>query len=290
MSPESSIPFCAPSASAARLPTWESELAGEAVDREQAVSLAARLTVFAFGLASYAVFFGTFLYAFGWVGGFWTPTMLDAPRVEWGAMPWTNALLINVGLLVLFALQHSVMARPWFKAWITRHIPEAAERSLYVLLSSVALLLMFWLWQPLGGVVWKVDQPVWRGVLIGLMSCGWLLVLCTTFLINHFDLFGLRQVWLHLRGRPYTHLKFQTPGPYRMVRHPLYVGWMVGFWATPTMTAAHLLFAVVTTIYILMAIRWEERDLAEFHGEAYRRYQREVPMLTPRLRGIDRAG
>jgi len=182
-------------------------------------------------------------------------------------------------------VQHSVMARPWFKAWVTRYIPEAMERSVYVMLSSVALLLMFWLWQPLGGSVWRVEHPVWRGLLWGLMGFGWLLVLVTTFVINHFDLFGLRQSWLHLRGRPYTHLKFQTPGPYRVVRHPLYVGWLIGFWATPTMTAAHLLFAVVTTLYILMAIRWEERDLADFHGESYRRYQREVPMLVPRVAG-----
>ncbi|MFM9958085.1 MAG: methanethiol S-methyltransferase [Phycisphaerales bacterium] len=284
-SPESTISFCAP-ASAARHRSATSVAPAEPVS--PADSLADRIGIFLFGVASYTIFFVTFLYAFGWVAGVGMPTALDAPRVEHEALPWFQSLAINVGLLLLFAVQHSVMARPWFKAWLTRSIPEPAERSLYVLLSSAALLLMFWLWQPLGGVVWSVDDPVWRGLLWGLMGFGWLLVFVSTWLINHFDLFGLRQVWLHLRGKPYTHLKFRTPGPYKHVRHPLYVGWLFGFWATPTMTVAHLLFAVVTTVYILMAIRWEERDLEEFHGEAYRRYRREVPMLVPRLRGSER--
>lgn len=250
-------------------------------------STLSRWGIFGYGVVSYAVFFATFLFAFGWVGGVLTPTSLDAPRAAEGAMAWGLALAVNLGLLLVFAVQHSVMARPWFKAWLTRFVAEPAERSTYVLLSSVALLLMFWLWQPLGGEVWRVEQPVLKWALVGLMASGWLLVLVATFLINHFDLFGLRQVWLHLRGKAYTHLPFKTPSLYRHVRHPLYVGWFIAFWATPTMTGTHLVFAVVTAVYILMAIRWEERDLTEFHGETYRKYQREVPMLVPgRRRGV----
>lgn len=247
-------------------------------------SLAHRVGVFAYGLACYAVFFVTFLYAFGWVGSFMTPTSLDAPWKGDGPLGWTLSLLVNLGLLLVFAVQHSVMARPWFKAWWTRIVPEAAERSTYVLLSSLALIGLFVFWQPLGGVVWDVQSAPGRVALVALSVCGWLLVFYATFLINHFDLFGLRQVWLHLRGRPYTHLKFQVPGAYRVVRHPLYVGWLTAFWAAPTMTGTHLVFAVVTTVYILMAIRWEERDLVELHGDNYRRYQAEVPMLIPGAR------
>jgi protein-S-isoprenylcysteine O-methyltransferase Ste14 len=180
------------------------------------------------------------------------------------------------------------MARPAFKRWWTRVVPEAAERSTYVLFSSLALILLFWGWQPMGAVVWDIQDPVGRAIAYALFAFGWGLVLVTTFLINHFDLFGLRQVWLHLRGRQYTHLRFVTPGPYRLVRHPLYVGWLFAFWATPTMTMAHLLFAVVTTAYILIAIRLEERDLVEAHGDDYENYHRRVPMLLPRLFG--RAG
>lgn len=245
-------------------------------------SAAWRIGVFAYSLASYALFFATFLYAFGFVAGVGTPTALD--RLPGATTPsWPFALLINLAALLLFAMQHSIMARPWFKARWTRSVPEAAERSTYVLLSSVALLLLFAVWQPLGGLVWNVEQPVLRGALFALMGFGWLLVLVTTFQINHFDLFGLRQGWLALIGRPYTHLPFKTPMLYRSVRHPLYVGWFIGFWATPTMTVAHLVFAVVTSVYILLAIRWEERDLVELHGERYVEYRRRVPKLVPRL-------
>jgi methanethiol S-methyltransferase len=235
-----------------------------------------RIGVFAYGVASYALFFATFLYAAGFVGNFFVPKSMDSAPVG----PFGTSLLINLGLLGLFAVQHSVMARPAFKRAWTRVVPEVAERSTYVLASSLALLLLFWQWRPLGGVVWNVQDPLARGLLHAGFAFGWLLVLATTFLINHFDLFGLRQVWLYLRGRPYTPLEFSTPGPYRLVRHPLYVGWLFAFWSTPTMTMTHLLFAVMTTVYILVAIQLEERDLVHAHPE-YAAYRGRVPMLIP---------
>ena len=238
-----------------------------------------RLLLLTYGVLSYALSLATFLYAVGFIGGFLTPTQLDDPAQ--GSL--AAALAIDVGLLALFALQHSGMARPRFKRWLTRFVPGPAERSTYVLLSSAALLVLFWQWQPLGGVVWEVQGEVARAAVYAVYAAGWLTVLATTFLINHFDLFGLRQVWLAFRGVPYTSLRFATPGPYRLVRHPLYVGWLTVFWAAPTMTAAHVLFAVGTTAYILAAIRWEERDLVTFHPE-YAAYRRRVPMLLPRLR------
>jgi protein-S-isoprenylcysteine O-methyltransferase Ste14 len=239
-----------------------------------------RITIFLYGVVSYAVFFATFLYAVGFIGNFGVPRTLDAGP----SRPFLESLAIDLGLLALFALQHSVMARPAFKRWFTRLVAEPAERSTYVLASSLALVVMFALWQPLGGVVWSVDDPAMRAVLWSLFAFGWLLVLVSTFLINHFDLFGLRQVWLQLSGRPYTHLPFGTPGPYRYVRHPLYVGWFFAFWATPTMTVSHLVFAVMTTGYILVAIQLEERDLVAHFGETYRSYRTRVPMLIPFLR------
>ena len=238
-----------------------------------------KVLFFAFGVASYAVFLLTFLYAVGFIGGFGVPTRLDGPPQG----PWAVALAINTALLGLFAVQHSVMARPAFKQRWTRIVPKPIERSTYVLLSSLALLLLFAQWRPMGGAVWSVEDPLGRMALRGLFAFGFGLVLVATFLINHFDLFGLRQVWLQLRGRPYTMLPFATPGPYRLVRHPLYVGWLFAFWATPTMTWAHLLFAVATTGYILIAIVLEERDLVREHGPSYEEYRRRVPKLVPRL-------
>jgi protein-S-isoprenylcysteine O-methyltransferase Ste14 len=236
-----------------------------------------RLTIFLYGVACYAVFFATFLYAIGFIGNFAVPRTLDgAPGAS-----FTASLLADLGLLGLFAIQHSVMARPAFKRWSTRLVPESAERSTYVLLSSLALIALFAWWQPLGGMVWTVTDPTLRGVIWGAFAFGWLLVLVSTFLINHFDLFGLRQVWLQLLGRPYTQLAFGTPGPYRLVRHPLYVGWFFAFWATPTMTGSHLVFAIATTAYILIAIQLEERDLIGHFGDTYRDYKQRVPMLVP---------
>jgi len=160
-------------------------------------------------------------------------------------------------------------------------VPKPLERSTYVLFSSLALILLFWQWQPLGGVVWSIEDTFVTVVIRGLFAFGWALVLVSTFLINHFDLFGLRQVWLYLRAKPYTTLRFGTPGPYRLVRHPLYVGWLFAFWSTPTMTYAHLLFSLATTAYILLAIQFEERDLTREHGDTYETYRRSVPMLIP---------
>jgi len=236
-----------------------------------------RAAVFIYGVICYVVFLATFLYAVGFIGGFAVPTTLDGPA----RTPLGTAIAIDVGLLSLFAIQHSVMARKWFKDRWTRIVPAAAERSTYVLFSSVALGVMFWQWRPLGGVVWSVTDPVMRAIVLALFAFGWTLVLVSTFLINHFDLFGLRQVWLYLRGKPYTMLVFRTPGPYRLVRHPLYVGWFFAFWATPVMTFAHLLFAVMTTAYILVAIQFEERDLVREHGAEYEEYRRRVPMIVP---------
>jgi protein-S-isoprenylcysteine O-methyltransferase Ste14 len=236
-----------------------------------------RVAIFAYGLVCYAVFFATFLYALGFVGNLFVPRSIDGvPRTD-----FTTALLIDLGLLGVFAIQHSLMARPFFKRWFTRLIPEPAERSTYVLFSSLALIALFAYWQPLGGIVWDVDDAVGRAILYTLFGFGWTLVLVSTFLINHFDLFGLRQIWLQLRGVPYAPLKFGTPGPYRLVRHPLYVGWFFAFWATPVMTITHLVFAVATTAYILIAIQLEERDLIDALGDDYRRYREQVPMIIP---------
>ena len=236
-----------------------------------------RFLVFAYGLACYAVFFATFLYAVGFVGNIVVPRTIDGPRVG----DLSSSLLIDLVLLMAFSIQHSVMARPAFKRWWTRLIPEATERSTYVLASSVALIALFVYWRPLGGTVWSVQASIGSSLLHAMFAFGWLLVLVSTFVIDHFDLFGLRQVWLHLMGVPYRPIGFRAPGPYRLVRHPLYVGWLFAFWATPTMTATHLLFAVATTAYIMVAIQLEEQDLVDSLGSAYADYRENVPMLIP---------
>src|SRR4030095_11233943 len=245
-----------------------------------------RIAFFAYGGVAYLTFLGTFLYAIGFIGNFGVPRTLDG--VPSG--PLVVAFAIDAALLTLFAVQHSVMARKWFKEWWTQIVPKPIERSTYVLFSSLALILLFVLWRPLGGVIWSVEDPAGRIVLRGLFAFGFALVLVSTFLINHFDLFGLRQVWLYLLGRPYNTLRFRPPGPYRLVRHPLYVGWLFAFWMTPVMTLAHLLFSIATTAYILLAIQFEERDLVREHGDTYEEYRRSVPMLIPFVgkRGSDR--
>jgi len=241
-----------------------------------------RVAAFAYGVVCYGVFFATFLYAVGFLGNFAVPKTIDSGPDS----SLIAAIAIDCALLALFALQHSVMARPWFKRAWTRLVPEPVERSTYVLFSSLALLVMFWQWRPIGGVIWRLDDPFAKPVILGLYAAGLLIVLLSTFLINHFDLFGLRQVYLYLMGRPYTHLEFRTPFFYRYVRHPLYVGWLLTFWSAPVMTAAHFLFAVMTTAYILVAIRFEEADLISLHGDKYRRYRQQAPMLVPALRPV----
>lgn len=234
---------------------------------------------FLYGIASYGVFLGVFLYAIGFIGGFFTPTMLDGKPDR----PFVQALAIDLALLGLFAIQHSLMARPAFKRWWTRFVPEAVERSTYVLLSSLALVALFIFWEPIGGVVWDAPDGLARNAVIAIYLFGWALLLYSTFLIDHFDLFGLKQVWRRLKGGSYQPPRFYTPSLYKVVRHPLYVGWLTIFWAAPTMTVAHLVFALATTVYILIAIQLEERDLVDAFGDRYLDYRRSTPMLLPRL-------
>ena len=237
----------------------------------------ARVLAFVYGVVSYAIFFVTFLYAICFLGNFGVPKSIDSGA----AGPLGAAVLVNTLLLSLFAIQHSVMARPAFKARWTKLVPKPIERSTYTLLSALALIAVFALWRPMPGIVWDVESALGRSLLWAGFAFGWSLVLVATFLIDHFDLFGLRQVWLHLRGRPYTQLPFGTPGPYRWVRHPLYVGWFFAFWSTPTMSLGHLFFAAVASAYILVAVQLEERDLVRFLGDDYARYRERVPMFVP---------
>ncbi|MFW6192578.1 MAG: methanethiol S-methyltransferase [Gemmatimonadota bacterium] len=245
-----------------------------------------RVLAFVYGVACYAVFLGTFLYAIGFVGGFAVPKTIDSGA----AGPVGTAVLVNLGLLALFGLQHSVMARQGFKERWTRIVPRPVERSTYVLFTSLVLIALFALWRPLPEMVWEVEATAGRAVLWGLYGAGWLVVLLATFMIDHFDLFGLRQVWTHLKGERYQPPEFQTPGIYRYVRHPLMTGFLLAFWATPEMSAGHLLFAGVSTLYVLVALRFEERDLIEFHGEKYREYRRRTPMLIPWPGGGEQTG
>jgi protein-S-isoprenylcysteine O-methyltransferase Ste14 len=239
-----------------------------------------RMFCFLDGTVSYLTFFVTFLYTIGFVGDLIVPKTMDSTA----PVPFGEALLINLVLLAIFAIQHSVMARPGFKRWWTQFVPKAIERSTYVLLSSLALLLLFWQWRSMPGVVWNVQDTVARTALWALCGIGFAIVLFTTFLINHFDLFGLRQVYLNLKGQPYTSAGFRTPWLYRLVRHPLMLGFIIAFWATPIMTVAHLVFSMATTTYILIALQFEERDLAAYFGSVYEEYRRQVPMLLPWLK------
>ncbi len=232
----------------------------------------------AYGLLCYGVFLVAFLYAIGFVGDLLVPKSVDAPIVN---IAWPRALIQDALLLLLFAVPHSVMARPGFKSWWTKFVPSPIERSTYVLKSSLLLFVLYWLWIPIPTLVWEVSLPALRVLIWGLFWIGWLLALVSTFLINHFDLFGLRPVYLFWMNQPDEPTRFRTPFLYRWVRHPLVLGFLIAFWATPTMTGGRLLFAVATTTYCLIALQLEERDLLKFYGETYRDYQRRVRMLMP---------
>jgi len=236
-----------------------------------------RFIGFLYGLASYAVFFVTFLYAVGFVSGLVVPKTIDTGTV----VPVVEAFFVNLLLMSIFAIQHSLMARRQFKQWWTQFVPKSIERSTYVLLASLALVLLFWQWRPLPTVVWHIDDPQVAAAMTGLSLVGWLIVLTSTFLINHFELFGLHQVANNLAHRPMPAPRFRTPLYYKFVRHPLYLGFIIAFWAAPTMTAGRLLFAAVTTAYIFVGILLEERDLIDLFGDDYRRYKDRVSMLVP---------
>jgi protein-S-isoprenylcysteine O-methyltransferase Ste14 len=238
-----------------------------------------RIGFFVFGVACHAMFLVVFLYMAGFVGNLLVPKSIDSPP---DGTPPAVALLVDVLLLGLFAVPHSVMARPAFKRWWTRYVPQALERSVYVLVANLCVALLMWQWRPIGPNLWDVQHPLGRALVYGVFAGGWLLVPVTSLMINHFDLFGSRQVWLHLRQKQYSVPAFRTPMLYKLVRHPLYLGWMIAFWATPTMSAGHVLFAAVLTTYMLVAIPIEERDLAELYGEKYEQYRRRVPALIPR--------
>jgi protein-S-isoprenylcysteine O-methyltransferase Ste14 len=235
------------------------------------------IIVFAYGVVAYIAFLGAFLYAIGFVTGIGVPKTIDTGP----ATPLTQALLIDILLMALFAIQHSVMARKPFKQWLTRYIPISVERSTYVLLASLVLILLFWQWRPITTVVWQVTNPTLAMFLLGLSLSGWVIVLVSTLLINHFELFGLQQVTHNLSGRTAAAPSFKTPGFYRFVRHPIYLGFIIAFWATPVMTLGHLLFAAVTTAYIFVGIFLEERDLVDLFGDEYRRYRERVGMVIP---------
>lgn len=239
-----------------------------------------RIISFLYGLASYVVFLGTFLYAIGFVGNLLVPISIDSGAVE----PFGTALLINAVLLALFAVQHSVMARPGFKRAWTKIIPKSIERSTYVLVSSLLLMLLFWQWRPMPEPVWTVSNSIGSSLLWAAFVLGWLIVLVSTFLINHFDLFGLRQVMLHLQQKEYTFPGFSVKGLYKFLRHPIMLGFIIAFWATPTMSLGHLIFSIATTAYILVGVFFEERDLVKAHGQDYLNYRKQVPMLVPGLR------
>jgi protein-S-isoprenylcysteine O-methyltransferase Ste14 len=236
-----------------------------------------KIMAFVYGLVAYLAFFGTILYGIGFVSGLVVPKTIDTGQE--GSLP--VAVIVNVLLMSLFAIQHSVMARKPFKAWVTQYISPVIERSTFVLLSSLVLMLLFWQWRPIQTVIWQINDPDWAAAVTGIALCGWVLVFFSTFLINHFELFGLHQVTANLAGKTLPAPRFRTPILYKIVRHPLYLGFIVAFWATPTMTMGHLLFSAVTTAYIFVGILLEERDLIELFGDDYRRYKERVSMLLP---------
>jgi len=238
-----------------------------------------RWLFFLYGVSAHALFFAVFAYLAGFVGNFLVPKSIDSPT----STPLGSAIVIDLLLLGAFAAQHSIMARPWFKHRWTRIVPQPIERSTYVFFANFVTILLIWQWRAIDTVVWDVQQPVLRGLIWAAFAFGWLLVPFVSLLIDHFDLFGTRQVWLHFKGRVYEALPFRVPLLYRNVRHPLYIGWTIAFWATPTMTVGHLLFAGVLTGYMALAAIVEERDLVAYFGRSYEEYRRRVPMFVPKL-------
>ncbi len=262
-----------------RIEATRADVMGEVADSvETQKSMTARCATFCFGIACYGLGMASLLYAVPWLGDFWLDNTLDAAR----RVDLTTALLTNLGLIAVFAIQHSVMARPGFKAWWTRFVPEVFERSTYIALSGFAFFALMLFWQPLGGEIWQLSGVAEQIAYVG-FGIGWFILVAATFAQNHFDLFGLRQVWLDLRGIAYTPLPFSDATMYKYSRHPIYVGWLMVIWFTPHMTLSHLFLAVLLTAYILVAIQYEERDLTAAHPE-YVKYQQEVPMLVPRFK------
>ncbi|MFA6314301.1 MAG: methanethiol S-methyltransferase [Sterolibacterium sp.] len=232
---------------------------------------------FLFGMFSYTIFLGSLLYAIGFVGNLVVLKAIDSGH----SGPLIADLAIDAGLLALFAMQHSVMARPGFKKWWAKIVPDSLERSVYVLIASMLFLLLCWQWQPQTDTIWRVDNQLGHACLLGLFWLGWLIVLWSTCMIDHFDLFGLRQVYLRLRCRAYTPVEFKANALYRYVRHPMMLGYLIAFWATPHMTVGHLFFALVMTAYIFLGIFFEERDLSAIHGADFEQYRKDVPMIIP---------
>ena len=249
----------------------------QAIGQHRRGNALGRFVAFLYGLAAYAVFFGSFLYAIGFVSGLAVPKTIDTGSVT----PLAESIIVDIVLMSLFAGQHSVMARRQFKEWWTQYVPKSVERSTYVLFASLALILLFWQWRPIPTVVWQAADSTVVTMIIGLSFFGWLIVLTSTFLINHFELFGLHQVANNLVGRPMPAPRFRAPVFYKLVRHPIYLGFIIAFWSAPTMTLGHLLFAAVTTAYIVVGALLEEQDLVAMFGDDYRRYRQRVSMLIP---------